>query len=134
MDQLSPPVPSSGDPVSVAADLVRDNQDNPLAVVMKVVVLQNWHIYAYVPEDAPYHQTKLLLDMPKGISGSGPWQEPDAQNAKGEPGIFVYDGELAFIRMLKGEVQQKGQFTVGLRYQACDPNQCLPPTEKKITL
>ncbi|SFW19376.1 hypothetical protein SAMN02927921_00470 [Sinomicrobium oceani] len=59
------------DPVSLNAALVWSNDKKQLAVVMKVRVLEGWHIYAYVPDSQPYLTAELKLSAPDGVTPIG---------------------------------------------------------------
>ena len=130
---LDVPAPDPFSPVSVKAGTVWSDDKKQLALIMKVEVLENWHIYALVPPDQPYIQSELRLLPPDGLTPLEKWETP-VPYAYGD-GIFVYKGSLLFIHYfsVKKTVDNK-TLEAGLYYQTCDFNQCLPPELEMIKL
>jgi hypothetical protein len=73
---LTVPAPDPLSPVSVNATSVWSNDKKQLAVIMKAEVLDNWHIYAYVPSGQPYIETELKLTTPEGLTPLEKWETP----------------------------------------------------------
>ena len=120
-------------PVSVNAIALWSDDKKQLAVIMKVEVLDNWHIYAYVPPDQPYIVSELRLSTPDGLT---PLEERETPipYPYGE-GIFVYKGSLVFIRYFSVKKPLANNTVgVGLYYQTCNISECLPPDLEMITL
>lgn len=122
-------VPYQLDPLSLNATIVWAADRTQFAVVLKALVLDNWHIYAYVPPTQPFIATELKLDLPPGISTIGDWEKP-AFNPY-QDGIYVYKGELVFVQYcLAEDIGQENQVRAGLYYQSCDLHKCFLPREK----
>lgn len=125
--------PSPSDPVSLASKVIWNDSKTQIAVVVKVKVLQGWHIYSYVPDTQPYIQSSMILELPEGISAITEWTKPDSYPF--EDNIFVYEGEVSFVRYFTvKEVILKAKIKAGLHYQTCDLRQCLPPDTKEEEL
>jgi hypothetical protein len=127
------PQPDLLSPVSLNAGVVWSGDKKQVAVILKVEVLENWHIYAYVPPDQPYIQSEVRLPPIEGLIPIGEWEMP-GPFAYGD-GIYIYKGSLHFIRYFS--VIKTGApktFDVGLYYQTCDISQCLPPELEEIKL
>jgi hypothetical protein len=125
--------PDMRSPVSVNAKAIWSDDKKQLAVILKVEVLDNWHIYAHVPPDQPYIESELRLSAPEGLTALEKWETPVPYPY--EDGIFVYKGSLLFIRYfsVKKAVENK-TVEVGLYYQTCDIRQCLPPELEMVKL
>lgn len=121
--------PETSDPVSVDAKLLWNSNKTQVAVVVKGKILAGWHIYAYVPDTQPYIQYEMVLDLPKGVTPLGEWTKPNSYPY--EDNIFVYKGELIFIRYFSvNDFEKNAVITTGLFYQTCDIKQCLQPNTK----
>lgn len=128
-ETMSVDQPLLRDPVALNAKIVWGKDRKQFAVVMKVRVLRDWHIYAHVPNTQPYIETELKVNLPKGVSGISDWQKPNAYPSS--DGVFVYEGNLIFIKYFSAEnITENTEITVGLYYQTCDLKQCLPPNTK----
>jgi hypothetical protein len=127
------PAPDMLSPVSVNAKAVWSDDKKQLAVIMKVEVLDNWHIYAHVPPDQPYIVSELRLSAPDGIMPVEEWETPIPYSYA--DGILVYKGSLIFIRYFSvKKVLTNMTVGVGLYYQTCNINECLPPELEMIKL
>lgn len=125
--------PLVSDPVMFNAQLVWRDDKKQVAVVMKVDVHYDWHIYAIVPPTQPYITSKLILDLPTGVSPIGKWEKPSVYPSSDD--IYVYKGELVFIHYLSvDETIRDGKLNCGIYYQTCDERQCLPPQSKTLKL
>lgn len=121
--------PNNADPVSLTARLIWNDKKNQAAVIIKLKVLEGWHIYSYVPDTQPYVQSTMVLELPKGVSAITEWTKPASYPF--EDNIFVYEGDVCFIRYFSvKEVGSNARIKAGLHYQTCDIRQCLPPDEK----
>lgn len=128
-ETMSVDEPFLRDPVALNAKIVFGKDRKQFAVVMKVRILRNWHIYAYVPKSQPYIETELKLSVPDGVSEIGEWKKPNAFPSS--DGVFVYEGNLIFTKYFSAEnIEKNSEITVGLYYQTCDLKQCLPPNTK----
>ena len=135
-DQLFPKEPTFRDPVSFAGDVVKDAQGNLTAVVLKIRILEGWHIYAHVSDSDPFIPTELSLMLPAGVELSGNWITPKQHIIPGgDIETTVYDGTVTFIQKLEGSpAKEGGSIAAKVYYQCCDVNQCKMPTEKDIII
>ncbi|MCK0131651.1 protein-disulfide reductase DsbD N-terminal domain-containing protein [Flavobacteriaceae bacterium F08102] len=121
------------DPVAVNATLVWSDDKSQVAVVMKASVEIGWHIYAYVPETAPYITTELKLELPKGVTAIGEWKTPKSKPY--DEGIYVYEDEVVFVQYCTVDAfANEAKITSGMYYQTCDIHKCFPPVTKSIDL
>jgi len=124
----------ANDPVSVNASLVLSEQRDQFAVIIKASLMNTWSIYAFVPEDQPYIETKMEVRMPDGVKPLGDWVLPKSTTY--EDDILIYTGELVFTRYYQTNMVLTDQDTIqaGLFYQACDSHMCFPPKRKVVNL
>ena len=121
------------DPVSINLSMVWSEDRKQLALIMKVNIEPQWHIYAFVPPSEPYIETELRLDLPEGLKPIGDWELPQGQPYDG--GVMLYKGNPVFIQYCSVDALPKNkEVEMGLRYQACDIHKCLIPTTKTKTL
>lgn len=126
--------PSFEAPVSFNAKAIWSKDKKQLAVVMKVKVLDTWHIYARVPENQPYIESKIELSVPDGMVPLGDWQLPDVYLSYDDD-VYVYKGNFSFVRYFNiNKPVLKDKINVGLYYQCCDINQCLPPILESVEI
>jgi hypothetical protein len=126
--------PDFESPVSFNAKAVWSNDKKQLAVVMKVKVLDGWHIYASVPETQPYIESKIELSVPDGMVPLGDWQLPNAYPSYDDD-VYIYKGSFTFVQYFAiNKPLQNNKISVGLYYQCCDINQCLPPTLETVEI
>ncbi|MCL5246145.1 protein-disulfide reductase DsbD N-terminal domain-containing protein [Cellulophaga sp. 20_2_10] len=121
--------PNHMDPLSLNATVVWSKDKTQLAVLLKAELLEGWHTYAYVPETQPYIETKIELELPKGITKIKDWEEPYSEAYS--DGIYVYKEELVFVQycaVAKDATLDK--VITGLYYQTCDIRKCFPPVTK----
>jgi hypothetical protein len=130
---FSMPAPDLQSPVLVNAKAVWSEDKKQLAVIMKVEVLDNWHIYAYVPPDQPYIESELRLSSLQGLTPLEQWETPIPYPYA--DGIFIYKGSLLFIRYFSVSTPVENKTVeVGLYYQTCNISECLPPELEMIKL
>ena len=126
-------VPHSHSPVSVNAKSVWSEDKKQLAVILKVEVLDEWHIYAYVPPDQPYIQSELRLLPPEQLVALDKWETPIPYPYA--DGIFIYKGSLVFIRYFSvTKPVENLTVEVGLYFQTCNFSECLPPELEMIKI
>ncbi len=135
--ELQPAAPVSRDPLSMRAAAVSVNPGPGDAVVaaMKLRILPGWYIYAKVPPEQPFIETELILEHGPELSIVDDWTGPPTLPHKTAADTRVYESgaqDLLFFRELAVSGQRSGEatITVGLRYQICDADYCLPPTTK----
>ncbi len=110
----------------VALNAVIMNQEDKTFIVVKIGIMENWHIYGYVPPGGYFIQSKLDVKAPEGVSAKSVLK-PKMKGYTADPGILIYKGDLVFAFELHGEVQAGQAIEVRLDYQPCDPYICLPP-------
>lgn len=122
--------PTERDPVTLNAAVVSDGDSS--AVIVKVLLAPEWHIYQYVPANAPYVQLENLLTLPQGLVRSGQWKSSDPIGYVNDPHVLIHEEEAWFVQKLTGKVEKGTVIGTGLYYQTCDHKQCLPPVEVKL--
>ncbi|MCF7568284.1 protein-disulfide reductase DsbD N-terminal domain-containing protein [Sabulilitoribacter arenilitoris] len=116
-------------PVSVNATLVWSEDKTQVAIVLKANIGNEWHIYAYVPENQPYIASRLELELPSGIKAIGEWEKPYSESYGDD--IYVYRGALVFVQYCSVGYYTKGsKINCGLHYQTCNLRKCFPPQTK----
>lgn len=134
--ELNAPPPSQFDPLALNAKLVWSENREQVAVVMKVSLLTDWHVYAAVSRKSPFIATKVKLILPdEGFTPLGEWEEPIAESYDEEASVYKGE-ELFFVRYFEVDKDSKAddKLKCGLYYQACDPNKCFPPKTKMVDL
>lgn len=127
--------PDESDPVSINASVVEE-QDS-LAIILKVKFAPGWHAYAHVGNNSPNIAMETLLKLPPSITTAGNWIKSQPNASVNYPNELLYEKEAVFIqKLVKGKEFNKGISVIqtGLYYQTCNLYQCLPPTEKTIDL
>ena len=135
-EELDVELPTQQDPVKLNATVVFSENKEQLAIVMKVNILSNWHIYSDVNSKSPFIPTRIEMEIPNdGLIPLREWEKPLAK--KYDDNTQIYEGEdLLFIRYYKvGELLKfDTTWKCGLYYQACDPFKCHRPETKMIDL
>ncbi|MCV6606435.1 MAG: protein-disulfide reductase DsbD N-terminal domain-containing protein [Porticoccaceae bacterium] len=133
--------PTSRAPLQINATLVpmSASPGDTVVAVVKVRLMAGWHIYAQVPASEPFIQTQWLLELEDGLAAVDEWSGPAAQAYAANPEIEIHKGsesELVFFRELVVTENAADNVAVsaGLRFQACDPNICLPPKKSVVDL
>ncbi|PKQ63906.1 hypothetical protein BZG02_07805 [Labilibaculum filiforme] len=124
--------PNGTDPVNLGALVVWNKDKSSLALVMRVLIADDWHIYASQKGTSAFIMTELKVELPNGIQQIGEWIKPDAHYFSED--LDVYEGELLYIGYFKVTSRKVGKGKVGLYYQTCDLNQCFPPKTKMVDL
>ncbi|MDR2283878.1 MAG: hypothetical protein LBE37_11745 [Sphingobacterium sp.] len=124
--------PTERDPVALKATLV--SEGDSLAVIVKVRMAPEWHIYQYVPDNAPYVQLENLLTLPQGLVKSGAWKCSDPIGYVSDPNVLIHEEGAWFVQKVVGKAEKGSLISTGLYYQTCDHKQCLPPVEVKLEL
>ena len=137
VEALHPTAPVSRDPLSmrVAAVSVNPGIGDAVVAVMKLRILPGWYIYAKVPADQPFIETELILEHGPELSIVDDWTGPPAVPHNTAANTQIYESraeDLLFFRELVVTERGSGEsrITVGLEYQICDADYCLPPTTK----
>jgi hypothetical protein len=129
------PVPTSADPVVIAARLEDSPDKNKRQLVIDADILKGWHIYAYVSKENPFIQTEMLLDLPEGATSDKDWQSSAGLPFPGNDGIFVYEGKVRFtVNVDCTQVRPGATIKCGLYYQVCDNTKCFPPKKKFVEI
>ena len=134
--ELNTPSTTRFDPLALNARLVWSEKKDQVAIVMKVSMLTDWHVYATVSRKSPFIPTEIKLTLPEeGLTPLGEWEKPYAERYNEQASIYRGD-ELYFIRYYQANKNLKleGKAKCGLYYQACDPNKCFPPKTKMVDL
>lgn len=124
--------PTERDPVTLRGFLV--SEGDSLAVVVKVRMAPEWHIYQYVPSNSPYVQLDNILTLPKGLVKVGKWQFSKPMRYVADPNVLIHEENAWFVHKIAGHAEKGSSIGTGLYYQTCDHRQCLPPIEVKINL
>lgn len=125
-------VPTERDPVTLKATLVSDGDSS--AVIVKVVMAPEWHIYQYVPPNSPYVQLENMLSLPKGLVTVGKWQFSEPIRYVNDHTVLIHEEKAWFVQKIVGRVEKGSIINTGLYYQTCDHRQCLPPVEVKLAV
>lgn len=140
IEQIAIPEPTERDPVSVITAVIPTTAGpgDTVTVVIKARILDGWRIYRYVPPTAAYMPTKWVLELPDGVEKKGDWQKPTPEYLAGEMDILIHQGDVIFRHTVKiAETAKSGQTAIlkaGLKYQTCNNDMCLRPTEKVTEL
>lgn len=132
--ELTVAEPSYIDPVAIAAKLVKLENKNEFAVIIKANILNSWHIYAFAAKTTPYITTEVILDLPENSTAVGDWKGPAPLMF--EEGVFIYEGNIDFVHYVKlnENLSNDAVISCGLYYQTCDSQKCFPPQKKIIEL
>jgi len=114
--------------VSVAAGVV-EKGNKKIEIVIKFKIHPEYHIYAYVPDEDPYIQTEVKIDLPAGYKKIGDLKKPSFKYYSAA-GSTIYDDEVMFIQEISGS--GKGEATWTVTYQCCDAHICFLPVINKI--
>jgi DsbC/DsbD-like thiol-disulfide interchange protein len=94
-------------------------------------ILPGWHIYG-IGASGPNQPSRLALQLPKGIAAAEDWSAPVPESFPTTFGIApIYQSAVTFSRPLKIDESAssgKSEIACELTYQACNHEQCLPPT------
>ena len=128
---------SEKDPLSMNAALVAINPgpgDTVMAVI-KLKILPSWYIYETVPPSQPFIETKWILENSAELEPRYDWAGPPATPHKAIPEIKIHASsakELLFFHEMKvaDTDSENASATVGLEYQICNPEYCLPVKTK----
>jgi len=128
-------VPTSADPVVIAARLEDSPDKNKRQLIVDADILKGWHIYAYVSKENPFIQTEMLLDLPEGATSDKDWQSTAGLPFPGNDGIFVYEGKVRFtVNVDCTQARPGATIKCGLYYQVCDNTKCFPPKRKFVEI
>jgi thioredoxin:protein disulfide reductase len=110
-------------------------------LVVKAAVLPGWHINSDQPHDSDFIPTRLKVAAPKSISVGQveyPFPEEVALQFSAGEKLSVFTGALEFDAPLKAGpnfAPSAGNLTtITIDYQACNNNECLPPSSVSITV
>ncbi len=125
--------PNPMNPLALNATIVWSDDRTQLAIVMKAILLEQWHIYAYVPDTQPYIESEVRLELPDGIVPIKDWEEPNS--IPYDDGIYIYEDECIFVQYCSVNSFKKGDKIISeLYYQTCDIHKCFPPETKTISM
>ena len=124
------------DPLAMNAALVATNpsEGDSVIAVLKLRLMPTWYIYEDVPASQPFIETDWILEAGPGLEIIDDWAGPPATPHKTLAKTRVHaSGKDALLFFRELEVTAKASSTkvkVGLRYQVCNPEYCLPPKTK----
>lgn len=134
-DSLLCPIPDEERPVTLNAKLVKDDEGDSVAIIIKANMAKGWHLYAYVPDHQPYIVAECLLEPDVNAEATGTWIKSAPKPSTTDKGVFIYEDMAVFTHKLKKNSKLvKGKVVTGLYYQTCNLQQCLPPVEVKFKL
>jgi hypothetical protein len=127
--------PSDVSPVSVGATVATyyyskegnfSKKGALITLIVRLNIADGWHVYAKVPEDAPYKPVTLQAELPKGFRWSGDWTTPHASPGD-VPGLTEYRGDAVFLRQFYAtSAASKALINGTVHVQACNTEKCLP--------
>ena len=141
VDALLVGEPGERDPLVMAAALVSFNPGvgDTVIAVLKLRMLPGWYIYSQVPDKQPFIASEWILDTGPGLEILDDWAGPPSTKHKALSNTRIHAAgrkDLVFFREMEildavgGEVNAE----IGLRYQICNREYCLPPKTKKKRL
>ena len=127
--------PAEKDPVSIGGVLRNDSGSDMLAVILRVDILEGWHIYSVVPPTHHYINTDFILELPGEVQPVGEWIRSESVESD-EEGVFIYEKEAVFIHFLRktGNLKPEKSIRAGIDYQCCNYSVCKPPATKTVDL
>ena len=135
-NEIEIPEPNRFDPLGLNAKIVWSENKEQCAIILKVELLTDWHIYASVTSASPFIPTEIELELPeKGVISISEWELPESEYYNEDCMVFVGE-ELHFIKYFKVEkgTVLNGNIKCGLYYQACDPYKCIQPQTKMVSI
>ncbi|MDH5455232.1 MAG: protein-disulfide reductase DsbD N-terminal domain-containing protein [Gammaproteobacteria bacterium] len=141
VERLPVDEPTEQDPLSMNATLVAADpgHGDPVIAVLKLKMAPGWYIYADVPDSQPFIETDWILNADPSLEIIDDWAGPPSTRHKDISSIRIHeagrDGSV-FFRELEVVAPGEGSASVeiGLRYQVCNPEFCLPPKTKTRTV
>lgn len=135
VSKVQVPQVSDAEPVVFRAVLRKVNTPNgpTVRLIVKSKIRQGWHIYAHVPETAPYVQTKLDVSEVSNLRASGNWERSASEPSLEDAAVLIWEDEAVIWRDYSEiEKEETSSLRLKVSYQACDANRCFAP--KTITL
>lgn len=123
---------TEADPLSINATAV--TVGDSVAILIKTNMAPGWHTYHYVPTNMPYVQTEYVLRLPENVADKGAWTHSRPSLSTTDQGVLIHENNAWYVYKTVRKDKKPVELTVGLYYQICDLRQCLPPTEKTVTL
>ncbi len=134
---LDPPTAGRKVAVSAALTPAKARAGESVTLIVRARLAPSWHIYAVDGPKGFLVPTSLDLKLPEGLRANGEWKLPKAViHGTGEFLSWVYRGDVVFrreLRITKDVRPGKVGVSCTVRYQACDPSVCRPPTKVKLT-
>lgn len=123
--------PSDDHPVTVTAYLsIRTvAAGDQIKATIRATMEKGWHIYAFDPTYT-FIVTDYDTELPEQVMAVEKWQLPRAKPYYADPNILIFTGDARFVQPLQiGEDIPLGasEIHMSIKYQACNPNICLPP-------
>ena len=128
---IEPPDPGA-QKVAFTANLVEDEEG--LAIVVRVRLAEGWHLYDRVAPSSAYRPTTLRAELPATLTSDAPWQRPPAKPSTSERGTTLIEGNVHFRLpvALVGELAAADLGSIAIAYQVCDARLCLAPKEVHV--
>lgn len=131
------PESSDGAPAQFKPVLKRiATADGPrIRLIIKSRIQKGWHLYAFVPESAPYIQTSFETDRLSNLQAVGKWEKSPGHPSLEDPSVLVWEKDAVVWRDYK--VTDDGEavgLKIDIRYQPCDASRCLPPKSVSFEL
>ena len=98
-------------------------------VTIRLKICKGYHIYAHVADMDPFLPVKVDFRLDSGISRVGDLQSP-ASEAYNSAGTLVYKNEVLFRQEFSGS----GMIVCLLRYQCCNDQICMPPSDIELEI
>ena len=133
--------PSEEDPLSMSTLVIPATASvgESVVAVLKLRILPGWYIYADVPASQPFIEAQWHLEPDRELEIVDDWAGPLATPHKESPNTLVQQGGVeALVFYREAEVVDAGDgkasVDIGLTYQICSREYCLPPISKVNTM
>ena len=141
VDALHVGEPGERDPLAMAAALVSVDPGvgDTVIAVLKLRMLPGWYIYSQVPDTQPFIASEWILDTGPGLEILDDWAGPPSTKHKALSNTRIHAAgrkDLVFFREMEisDAAGSEVNADIGLRYQICNREYCLPPKTKKKRL
>lgn len=128
---------SENDPLSMNATLVATNPSpgDTVMAVLKIRIMPTWYIYKVVPKSQPFIESEWILDSGPELEQLYDWSGPPATAHTSLPNTTIHASsakDILFFHELKVAQtdSDSATATVGISYQICNPEYCLPVRTK----
>lgn len=135
--------PSRATPVTFQTSIIPESPGDGLdyRLIVKFRILEGWHLYASVPPGEPYVPTTLKVELDERVSAVGGWESSEAKASPDNFQVAIWENECVFTRKLRVARDAESRTELAapsleltVNYQACDEQQCMPPTSRTFKL